>query len=278
MSVSVRRADPASRPFVTTPYKSENGRIRAVIPACCPHADDGPPCRVRIHHDRRRKTGIPWGSVAVAECVRHGLVFTLYPPGHVPYGRDAYVELGPDGSALEREPGDSKSAVSSGYFVAVHDAAEGALWPVDSAPRLPDAVRSTQRRRVSRATTLLGLKEGFPPGPETVASVTGLSAGALLEMASGLTLVGDLRRRGRQARDVLLQLARCSGRALMDRLAVLGHLAGRWGHPYRWRSAIAALIELGRPFWRPGPPGTLGRSGLSTGGESIHDFAYSLPP
>lgn len=249
-----------------------------MVPACCPHADDGPPCRVRIHHDRRRKTGIPWGSVAVAICRAHGLVFTLYPPGCVPYGREPYVELGPDGSALERDPGDLRSAASSGYFVAAHDAAEGVLWPVDSAPTPPDAVRSTQRRRMSRAATLLGLKEGLPPDPAVVASVTGLPAGALLELASDLALIGDLRRRGRQVRDVLMQLARCSGRALMDRLAVLGHLAGRWGHPYRWRSAIASLIELGRPFWRPLQPGTLLRSGVSTGGESLHDFDHSRPP
>ena len=211
-------------------------------------------------------------------CRLHELVFTLYPPGCVPYGREPYVELGPDGSALERDPGDSRSAVSSGYFVAAHDAAEGVLWPVASAPTPPDAVRSTQRRRVSRASRLLGLELGASPDPAVVADVTGLPTGDLLELASNLAVVGDLRRRGRQVRDVLMQLARCSGRALMDRLAVLGHLAGRWGHPYRWRSRIASLIELGRPFWRPGTPGTLLRSGVSTGGESIHDFDHSRPP
>ena len=278
MALSDRRAHPASRPFVTSPYKSENDRIRAVVPACCPHADDGPRCRVRIHHRRKRKSGIPWGFVAVAGCQVHGLVFTLYPPGSVPYGREPYVELGPDGSVLERDPGVSKHALSSGYFLAAHDAAGGVLWPVDSAPTPPDAVRSTQRRRVSRASTLLGLESGALPDPAVVADVTGLPAGDLLEVASDLAVVGELARRGRQVREVLMRLTRSAGRALMDRLAVLGHLASRWGHPYRWRPGIASLIELGRPFWRPGSPGTALRFGVSTRGAGIHDFGHSRPP
>jgi hypothetical protein len=263
---------------VTTPYKSENGRIRAVVPFYCPDAGDGPPCHVQIHHYRRRKTGIPWGSLAVAKCRTHGLTFTLYPPGYVPYGREPYVELGPDGSALARDPGDSESALSPGYFAAAHDAAEGVLWPLDSAPTPPDAVRSTQRRRVLRLSTLLGLASGASPAPAVVADVTGLPAGILLEIASELASVHDLTRRGRQARDVLRRLAGDVGRALMDRLAVLGHLAGRWGHPYRWRTSIASLIELGRPFWHPNPPGTEVCLDPVTRGEGIHDFGHSRPP
>jgi len=222
--------------------------------------------------------GIPWGLVAVAKCRTHGLVFTLYPPGCVPYGREPYVELAPDGSALARDPGGSESALSPGYFAAAFDAAEGVLWPMDSAPTPPDAVRSTQRRRVSRLATLLGLAPGVSPDPSAVADVTGLPAGNLLEVASALAIVRDLTHRGRQARDVLLRLAGRVGRALMDRLAVLGHLAGRWGPPYRWRSHVASLIELGRPFWRPLPPGTAPGSGASTGGKRIHDFGHSRPP
>ena len=252
--------------------------MRPVVPTCCPAADDGPACRVGIQHGRRRKTGIPWGLVAVAKCRVHGLVFTLYPPGCVPYGREPYVELGPDGSALERDPGDSRSALAAGYFAAACDAAEGVLWPMDSAPTPPDAVRSTQRRRVSCVSKLLGLASGASPDPALVADVTGLPAGMLLELASELAVLRDLRRRGRQARDVVLRLARDVGRALMDRLAVLGHLAGKWGHPYRWRPGIASLIELGRPFWRPVGPGTAPCSGVSIRGEGIHDFGHSRPP
>ena len=278
MSVSRRPAPRASRPFVTTPYKVVDGQLRPVLPARGPCWSEAAPCRTRIQHLRRRKTGIPWGFVAVAICVTHGLSFTLYPPGHVPYGREPWVALGPDGSDLDSGTGANKGPTSSGYFGAANDAADGSRWPVDSAPSPPDAVRTTQRRRVAKAAALLGLEGDLSLGPETVADVTGLPAGELLEALGRLAITRDLVRRGREIRDVLAHVAGRAGRALMDRFAVLGHLVGEWGPPYRWRPRFFALLELGRPFWRQGPHGMSALYPTLPAAEPVYDFGPGHPP
>lgn len=277
MSVSRKPAPRASRPFVTAPYELQDRRMLPVLPTRFPCGGEGSECRIGIHHLRDRKTGIPWGSLAVGACWVHGTFYTLYPPGHVPYGREPWVPLGPDGSALEQGEGKEACPPSSDYFDSARDAAKGERWPVDNAPNPPDAVRSTQRRRLARAQGILGLDEDLPLGPEAVAEVTHLPQGELLEIRDRLAGAHDLVSLGREVRDLLAGVARLAGRALMDRLAVLGHLAGLWGHPYRWRPSASSLLEIGRPFWREGPLGTttdLPPPGVTVG---FNDFSVSPP-
>jgi len=226
---------------------------------------------------RQRKTGIPWGFLAFVTCSVHGTSYTLYPPGHVPYGRTPWVPLGPDGSALEQGEGEEACPPSSGYFAAAQDAAAGERWPVDTSPNPPDAVRSTQRRRLARAEGILGLDEDLPLGPEAVAEVTHLPQGELLHVVKRLAHTRDLVHRGREVHGLIVRLVRLAGRALMDRLAVLGHLAGLWGHPYRWRPSASALLELGRPFWREGPLGTRARCAPPGAAGGFNDFGPGPP-
>jgi hypothetical protein len=49
-----------------------------------------------VHHTRERKAG-PQIQVTVAQCRTHRRAFTLYPLGHVPYGRLAVAPVTPDG-------------------------------------------------------------------------------------------------------------------------------------------------------------------------------------
>ncbi len=205
--------------------------MQAVVPTQGPCWCVGSSCQIEILYCRIRKTGIPWGSVAVACCKAHGVSFTLYPPGCVPYGRESWVELGPDGNALEQGEGEEACLASSGYFAAVQDAADGKRWPVDSAPTPPDAVRTTQRRRLARAAAILGLEEDLEPEAEAVAEVTHLPAGDLLGVLDRLARTCDLVGRGREIWNVFAEVTGAAGHALMDRLAVLGHLAGLWGQP-----------------------------------------------
>ena len=277
MSLSRRRAPRASRPFVTAPYELVGGCMWPVLPTRGPCGCQGSECCIKIHHLRERKTGIPWGYLAFVTCSVHGKSCTLYPPGHVPYGRTSFVRLGPDGSALEQGEGEEACPPSSGYFDAAEDAAAGERWAVDTSPNPPDAVRSTQRRRLARAEGILGLDEHLPLGPEAVAEVTHLPQGELLEVVKRLALTRDLVARGREVRDLVAGVARLAGRALMDRLAVLGHLAGLWGHPYRWRPSASALLELGRPFWREGPFGTTAGCAPPGAGENFNNFGPGPP-
>jgi len=222
--------------------------MAAVIPARgpCWKGSGEEPCSIGLDHKRRRKTGPQHGWVAVMRCSRHALAFTAYPAGHVPYGRAPLVVLAPDGS-------DVAGGVLSGAMAAAKDAREGRLWPREEAV---DAVQATQRRRVLEAATLLGLAASEPDAA-IAAAVLHLPTGRLVEVARRLSEVRDLVTWGCEVSGLVETLARRGGRWLMDRFAVLGHLAGRWGRPWRWVSQGGArLLPLGRPFW---PAGT--RSG-----------------
>lgn len=244
---------PSARPaFVATSYQASERGLTPDLPSRGPCWIEASPCAIGVHHLRRRSSGPPWGWVAVARCREHSKAFTVYPPGHVPYGRVPLVDLAPDGAAVR--DGDPTEGTS---FAAAVDAAaaEPRLWPVHSAPEPPGAVRSTQRRRVREGTRLLGLS-GESPGPEVAAAVSHLSCGVLVEARARLDGERSLSAWGRAVIRVVRDLIGRAGRALMDRLAVLGHLAGRWGRPYRWLPRPKRLLELGRPFWANDDPGT----------------------
>lgn len=71
------------RPFVSAPYVEEDGRWRPVAVKECPYGEG---CRITGHGFRHRKSG-PGHPLAVKRCQVHERYFTVYPPGHVPYGR-----------------------------------------------------------------------------------------------------------------------------------------------------------------------------------------------
>jgi hypothetical protein len=190
-------------------------------------------------------------------CRGHGRSFTVYPPGHVPYGQVPLVVLAPDGGQVLGA--DDKADET--FFAAAADAAKAqpTFWSRDTAPTPPGAVRSSQRRHVRGAAELLGLT-GDAPGPDVAAAVTHLPCGALVETRQRLAESRGLPTWARAVVDFVGDLAKRAGRALMDRLAVLGHLAGWWGRPFRWVPREGRLLELGRPFWESPERGTRRRS------------------
>lgn len=175
-------------------------------------------------------------------CRAHELAFTVYPPGHVPYGRAPLVVLGPDGSELVPP----RDGVESGALArAAADARNGELWPRDSGG---EGVRTTQRRHVRSAALLLGLASSAVIAPALAAAVLHLPEGQLVEIARRVAGSRSLSRLGSEVSAVLGLLARRGGRWLADRLAVLGHLAGWWGSPWRWVPRLHQLLALGQPF------------------------------
>lgn len=230
---------------MTTPYVIEGGRLVAIVPERGPCWRGDTPCAIGLDHERRRKTGPSFGWVAVMRCSRHRLAFTVYPAGHFPYGRVPLVALAPDGTEL--------ADGGSSLLDAAADARE-TRWPRDSAPD-DLAVATTQRRRVEEAATLLGLGVGATT-PMTAAAVLHVAEGRLVEGARRLSESRDLVTLGREVMALVETLARRGGRWLMDRFALLGHLAGWWGRPWRWIARPGRLLALGEAFW----PGTRGRA------------------
>lgn len=146
-------------PFVTTPYVvGRDGRVEPRLPGEGPCRDrDGCPCRLALDHWRLRKTG-PCFALAVVRCAAHELGFTLYPPGHVPYGRRAIAPVAPDGAPVcPADCSDDASAVSfeGTYFEAALDAARGQAWD-RHCPGGSDRWWQTQRRQLARGMRWLG--------------------------------------------------------------------------------------------------------------------------
>jgi hypothetical protein len=225
---------------VTTPYVFEGGELVAVVPERGPCWRADAPCAISLDHKRRRKTGPPFGWVAVMRCSEHRLAFTAYPAGHVPYGRVPVVALAPDGSELADR--------GASLFDAAADARTATRWPREGAPD-DGAVATTQRRRLEEAATLLGLGVGATT-PATAAAVLHVAEGRLVEVARRLSESRDLATLGREVTAVMGILARRGGLWLMDRFALLGHLAGWWGRPWRWIPRPPRLLALGEAFWR----------------------------
>ncbi len=252
MAVSSPTPSPASRTFVIGVYHTTEADTFVEHPACCAiglERGESSLCQTKSHCRRTRKTVGPWRWVAVYYCTAHRKYFTVYPPGYVPYGRTPLVALAPDGSEPVRDPSAGTSLPPGSYLSAAQDAAEGVCWPRDGTTDSVGGVRSTQRRRLSRTAQMLGLVSDHPPTPSTVAGVTGLAEGRLVETAKKLGQARGLRAWGQSVMQVIGSLVRQAGRALMDQFAVLGHLAGRWGRPYRWEPGPGRLIALGQPFW-----------------------------
>ena len=136
----------------------------------------GDACHLVVDHHRPRKTG-PCFPLAVLRCTTHGRAFTLYPPGHVPYGRRAIAPVAADGSLVRADDLDEARPRGAGHevepdeqvvspealafsgtvFDAALDAACGRIWQRDHLPGGTDRWWSTQGRWIERALLLLGL-------------------------------------------------------------------------------------------------------------------------
>ncbi len=78
----------------------------AVMPRGCVHAViEDEACVLVVHHVRERKTG-PRIPVTMLQCRTHRRAVTLYPHGHLPYGRVAIAPVGLDGELLRATEGE----------------------------------------------------------------------------------------------------------------------------------------------------------------------------
>jgi hypothetical protein len=156
-----RSAQLAPRPFATVAYVPGEAAMLepAVRPPSCVHASPGDlACVLVVHHMRERKAG-PQIPVTVAQCRTHRRAFTLYPLGHVPYGRLTVTLDGQVVVATRSEP--AAGARRSPTWRATR---LGAAFTAIDGP----TVKLTDRRwwatqtpeRLGRSATLLGIYRG----------------------------------------------------------------------------------------------------------------------
>jgi len=227
-----------TRSFVVTPYRCGPGGVfEPEIPSegvCA--GQDTRVCKLAIDHRRERSTG-PGFPLTVMRCRPHKRAFTLYPPGHVPYGRAAVVAVAPDGSPIR--DGDRTERFEGSLFTASLDAAKGRAWHREhTGPS--ERWWGTQLRRLKLAARLLALTPGIAwTRRERVADVLGLDGLLLSEQARQFRKAKGYRQRGASVRRVLDALP--LGRFLPERLVECGSLAGCWGPAYRWLPQSATL-------------------------------------
>ncbi len=224
-----------ARPFITSTYRLSPGDApKVILPTRCPWFREGDEeCRVVLDFHRERKTG-PEFAIAVARCPTHEHAFTIYPPGHVPYGRKRVAPVDQDGHVLRRgkgEPGAGEPAWEQTIFIAATDAAEGRAW-ARSSPSDDDWRRRTQGRWLVLGATLLGLSDVTQRVREQLSEHLGVAFLDLEEASRAYRQAFGWRDRG-QAIARLLELLPIR-RSLCDDLLVCGAIAGLWGRPSRW--------------------------------------------
>ncbi len=228
------------RPFVTVAYVPDSGSalVPAVMPPSCVHASKGDPaCVLVVHHTRERKAG-PQIPVTVAQCRTHRRAFTLYPLGHIPYGRLAVAPVTLDGQAVlstESEPttGDRRSPAWRATQL-------GAAFAAIDDP----TVKLTDRRwwatqtpeRLARSAALLGVHPGLAvPDADAIAFRLELPRLVLRQAADAYAHARGRAARGQVLVGVLDQLG--ADACLLDRILAAGVCAGCWGTVTRWDRA-----------------------------------------
>jgi len=250
MPTYIEPSGSASRSFVVTPYHpDENGVLEPDLPSCCiRRLPGGEACDLVVDHLRDRKTG-PCFPLTVLRCGVHCCAFTLYPPGHVPYGRQRVAPVGLDGRASGEA--DAPLAWHGTVFDAALDAAEGRAW-VRASKGGSRWWWSSQGRLLSRALDLVGV------APEQTLDLRHRLAAALdvptlllLEGVATIAAAPGYRSRGQAVVEVLAAIPH---HGILDRVLRAGFVAGRWGPPLRWEPALGVLRPLALSSSGTDPP------------------------
>ena len=213
-----------TRPFIIVPYRRVEDRLIPDRPDSCPWAARGEMCQVSVHSWRKRKTG-PRHPLRIFACGVHGHAFTVYPCGHVPYGRTLVAPVRADGT-LHHQP-----SWSATLFRAALDAKEGDLWPAGS-PAGDLRRRRTQLRHLEQIEILLGLGSADACSIARALDITALD---VLDARRALEATRGTRQRGAIAVRLFDEIP--VRPAVLDAVLTAGAIAGVWGSPIRWEPA-----------------------------------------
>jgi hypothetical protein len=207
------------------------------MPRGCLHAAVGDEaCVLVVHHTRDRKTG-PRIPITVLQCRTHRRAFTLYPLGHIPYGRLAVAPVGLDGELVystEHKPqvGDERQldwcdTLFGSAFAAIHESTIKITDPRWWATEAPE--------RLAQGAAILGVHPELSVQTADAIAFRLETPRLVLRQAAG----EYERARGRAARGLVLVgvLGELGNACLLDRVLAAGACAGCWGTVTRWDAA-----------------------------------------
>jgi len=224
----------------------------AVMPRSCVHAAMGDAaCVLIVHHVRERKTG-PQTPVTVLQCRTHRRAFTLYPLGHVPYGRLAVAPVGLDGEVVfstEREPQAADERLPA-WRTTLFESAFAAIYETPVKLTDPRWWATESPERLARGAAIVGVHPDLTvQEADAIAFRLEIPRLVLRQAADAYASVRGRAARGRVLVDVLDQLG---DHCLLDRLLAAGACAGCWGTVTRWDAASEGV--RGRVFPGRGAP------------------------
>ena len=236
--------------FVLTPYVLDQatGALVPEIPARCSWTNgDTRPCRIGRKDTRDRLTG-PCFPLWVLHCKTHGPCFTVYPPGHFPWGHDAIVQAPADGTAPRFSVTGDQDAVPDGLedtlFEPAWEGSHGRLWSSEC-DRDEGTWRSVQVRKVEDAAQLVGVAGDVDDAGRDVlrAELLGVPAQLLRDARRSIAMEPGLISRAKAVICVVMAVM-LTGGSFVDRLIAAGYRAGLWGRPFRWMSHVSRLLAL----------------------------------
>lgn len=225
---------------MVAPYHANaKGVFEPDLPTCCiHHVPGGEACDLVLNHLRDRKTG-PQFPLTVMHCRTHECAFTIYPPGHVPYGRYRVAPVDLDGHATGST--DQPLSWRGTLFEAALDASEGRAW-ARYREFGGDRRWSTQGRLLSMALDLVGVApEQDLDLRHRLADVLAVDTLTMLEGVAAIAARPGYRSRGQAVVDVVNAVPR---QCVLDRVLRAGHIAGRWDSVLRWEPSLGVLRPL----------------------------------
>jgi hypothetical protein len=199
-------------------------------------------CVVSFNYRRERKTG-PCIPLTIVRCITHNVSFTIYPPGHVPYGREPIANIALDGFQIEPELEDTISNSFEGsLFDASLKASQGTFYPKEGPYKLPMSCYDTQLNHIKKSATLLGLTAiDQVLGHEHIAEILNIPRQFQIELSS-LThsTAWNYIKTGQSICKILENLPRD---CLFERLASCGFICGIWPPLYIWNAETRTLYK-----------------------------------
>ena len=194
-----------------------------------------------VHHLRERKTG-PQIPVTVVQCRTHRRAFTLYPLGHVPYGRLAVAPVGLDGRVIFSTESEVRGGAAQPAWKTT-----ATLGPAFSAMR-GETVKITDPRwwataapeRLGAGARLLGVgPELSDSDGDAIALRLGIPRLVHRQAAREYAAARGRAQRGRVLVGILPALG--ADTCLLDRIFAAGAHAGLWGTVTRWDAASGGV-------------------------------------